>query len=365
MLKLAKKKDFLYKIDSIRKLMNNAGCSAVLISSQSNFTWLTGGRSFIGLASDAACAAILVTVGGTFLIVNNIEKQRFIEEELSHLDEEIQVEVFPWYSDAKKSEIIRNIVGVGSLETDISLHKEFSFLRRQLTDYEIENYRWLGQKTAAIVEKICYQLRPGISEYEVSGLLSSELWRVGIEPITNLISFDDRVYKYRHPLPTENILKKYAMLAVCTRRGGLVISLSRFVHFGTISWELKEKHKAVTSVDTCMINSTRPGVQVGDIFDKAINVYAETGYGEEWKLHHQGGPTGYLAREYRVVTESNEIVKSKQAFAWNPSITGIKSEDTILVLEEGNEILTHSGGYSYTKSEFDGKTILRPSILEL
>ena len=33
-----------------------------------------------------------------------------------------------------------------------------------------------------------------------------------------------------------------------------------------------------------------------------------------------------------------------QVFAWNPSITGVKSEDTILIRENGNEVLASLAG---------------------
>jgi len=37
---------------------------------------------------------------------------------------------------------------------------------------------------------------------------------------------------------------------------------------------------------------------------------------------------------------SEEVVSAGQVYAWNPSIAGTKSEDTILVVEQGCQILT-------------------------
>ena len=50
--------------------------------------------------------------------------------------------------------------------------------------------------------------------------------------------------------------------------------------------------------------------------------------------------TGYEPREFLATPGSQEIVTEGQAFAWNPSITGAKVEDTILVGAEKNEIIT-------------------------
>ncbi|MDT8304742.1 MAG: hypothetical protein RRC07_02300 [Anaerolineae bacterium] len=42
-----------------------------------------------------------------------------------------------------------------------------------------------------------------------------------------------------------------------------------------------------------------------------------------------------------------------QVFAWNPSIAGTKSEDTILAGESGNEILTAMDGW-LTVTAYEG-----------
>gem|GEM_PF-4022862 len=41
---------------------------------------------------------------------------------------------------------------------------------------------------------------------------------------------------------------------------------------------------------------------------------------------------GYLLRDYRVGFNCEEIILENQVFCWNPSITGTKSEDGLLLL---------------------------------
>ena len=72
-------------------------------------------------------------------------------------------------------------------------------------------------------------------------------------------------------------------------------------------------------------------------------MYAETGFAEEWQLHHQGGLAGYEPREILARPGENTLAAPRMAFAWNPSAPGVKSEDTFLLLPDGTkEIITRT-----------------------
>ena len=130
------------------------------------------------------------------------------------------------------------------------------------------------------------------------------------------------------------------MAVLCGKRGGLIASLSRMISFGEPSEELRRRHDAVVRVDAALIRATRAGRAVGEVFDEGARAYAEAGFPDEWKLHHQGGPTGYQGRSFRATAGETRAVLDRQAFAWNPSIAGTKSEDTILVRGDRQEVLT-------------------------
>ena len=182
--------------------------------------------------------------------------------------------------------------------------------------------------------------------------------------VVNLVATDERIFSYRHPLPTAKQLQKYAMLVLCGRQGGLICSVTRLVHFGKLPDETRQKAEAVARIDAEMIAGTRPGNTLGDVFKRAQSAYAATGYPDEWKLHHQGGSAGYAPREVTATPASTEPILVGQAFAWNPSITGTKSEDTILVREESNEIITEMAGWPSIDIEVGNRIVKRPAILE-
>ncbi len=96
-----------------------------------------------------------------------------------------------------------------------------------------------------------------------------------------------------------------------------------------------------------------------------IEAYERAGYGAEWELHHQGGAVGYESREYLATPGSADAVALGQAYAWNPSITGCKSEDTILVGQVGPEVITAMPGWPTAPVAAEGQVLERPAVLEI
>jgi antitoxin VapB len=166
-------------------------------------------------------------------------------------------------------------------------------------------------------------------------------------------------------LPTSRVLKKYAMLVLCGRQFGLVCSVTRLIHFGRMPDQLRLRAEGVAAVDAAFICSTRAGQRMNQVFLAGLAAYARAGFPEEWRLHHQGGPVGYEPREFVVTEATDDIVCAGQAYAWNPTITGAKSEDTILVGPDGAETLTLIDGWPMIEADFDGHTLLRPAVLEI
>ena len=81
------------------------------------------------------------------------------------------------------------------------------------------------------------------------------------------------------------------------------------------------------------------------LFHVAQRAYADVGFSGEEQKHHQGGAIGYRSREWIAHPASEETVQERQAFAWNPSITGTKVEDTALLTERGIELISSSPGW--------------------
>jgi Xaa-Pro aminopeptidase len=135
---------------------------------------------------------------------------------------------------------------------------------------------------------------------------------------------------FRHAVPTDKPLEKYAMLVLNGRRWGLVCSITRFVHFGKVSVKLRRTSQAAAQIAATCIEATRPGRPLAEILRLAIRTYAELGFADAWKQHHQGGAVGYEPREFFITLDSVESVVEGQAYVWNPSIGNSRAVNTIL-----------------------------------
>jgi len=127
------------------------------------------------------------------------------------------------------------------------------------------------------------------------------------------------------------------------RRGGLHASVTRTVSFGPACEEMHHRHRAVSAVHAAVLAASRPGATLDHAFATAQRAYAEQGFADEWRHHHQGGPTGYEPREVRASPGSLVSLQASQLVAWNPTIRGAKSEETALITATGVELLTRTG----------------------
>jgi hypothetical protein len=335
----------------------------LLLESQESYAWLTGGRGFIGLASSKACCAILLGTHGITLIANNIELERLKTEQVSE-HPLFQYASFPWYEPQGKERVIQNIVTTKSVIFEQEVSNDLYKARTVLDDDEIARYEDICMDTAIELESACKGIYYGMSEYDLCGDLSKRFWQHNLEPITLLIGFDERAFLYRHPVPVGAILKNYALVAICTRRNGLIASVTRSVSLKRDE-RLLERQKITTALDAYLLSHTKPGVDLDDLFTGLQSRYAELGVPEEWQCHHQGGLTGYEARALKAGPGIHHIVRKNEAYAWNPTILGTKSENTILVGENDVQIFTHTGNYPYLKHECENKMYVSEDILVL
>jgi len=360
------------KTDRLAAFLDRHHLDGVWLQHRNNFAWITGGRdNHIANSTPVGVTAIYATRDGQRVcFANTIEAPRMRTEELA--DTGIETIDFPWWDSAAAKKVVSEYVGGKRIAADADtvgagfadLPSDWAELRWSLMDEEIARYRDGAQRTVAAMESTCRQIEWGMSEHEIAGMLDHNVHSQGANPTVTLIAADERIGRYRHPIPTNNRLARYVMLVTCAEFGGLISCCTRFVHFGAMSDELKRRQQAICNVDAAVNLATRPGRTLGEIFTDLQQAYAANGGADQWTLHHQGGSTGYAGREAVATPGSRITVRDNQAFAWNPSMTGVKCEDTVLVTSGGIEVLTApSSDWPTVEGISNGKTLRRADML--
>ena len=357
------------KLKKITDLLTANHLDAIYLKRQDNFAWLTcGGKNYVGIGEVGNCG-LLLSLDGCHAITNTIEEKRMRDEEkLESMGFSMHAGV--WYNNDFELETIRKIVGKGTVGFDHpsaggpNVANLVKPLRFSFTDEEVLRYRELGYLASLAMEETAATIRPGDSEYATVGRLSEILHTHGMDFASAMCAADERISDYRHAIPTMKKIRNRVQLGGNLRRNGMIVCLTRYVNFEPVGKALQAQYRANVEIDLTFMRNTKVGesYQVPLLAGKAA--YERLGYAGEFDKHHQGGPLGYNPREYRLDFSHDGIIVENQGFCWNPSITGTKSEDTILVSSRGFEFITRPILYPVLEIEIDGTVYTRPNILE-
>jgi Xaa-Pro dipeptidase len=340
--------------------------AGVLIRRNENVAWVTGGAVELRVLTpgETGVGSILVTAEGKrYYFTTENEAPRLHDEEFGALD--FEPVIFPWFGDETLQSALK--LAGGPLASDTpqpgTTPANFYPLRQSLSETEIARYEWLGAQTAAATVESLQSVEPGLTEYDLEAITAANLLRRGILPSVYLYAVDERIYKYKHAVARGNRLKNYGMLNLCSRKWGLAISITRFVHFGPLPDELAARFQSAANVNAALLAASRPGATSAELFRVAQRAYAAEGFPGEERSHHQGGPTGYGEREWVATPSGNQVVTNNQAFAWNPSIRGGKAEDTVILRDGRIEWLTATPTLPIIEATVNGEVYPAAGVL--
>jgi Xaa-Pro dipeptidase len=335
-----------------RERAREAAGAAFASSYPPTVRWLLCGRGRpVDTSAPDSPYAVVVSDDGAWVLFADIETSRVRAEE--HF-EELGFEPVPYAWHEGPETTLAELVG-DAPDAEAALAP----LRIELVDEERDRYRRAGADGASAVTATVRGLTPDMAELDAAGEVASQCRRRGLVPVVVLVAGDERQRVHRHPLPTDAPLGRHALVAVTAEREGLHVSLTRLVSFGPPPSELERLTRAAAEVDAAMLRASVPEDEVRQVLDVAAERYEALGFPEEWRRHHQGGITGYRAREVFATPTETTRLPASCAVAWNPSITGgAKSEDTALVSAEGVEVLTRTPGLP----ELEIDELVRPWI---
>ena len=342
----------------IKAFLQSRGLEAVVLRKGANVAWIIGGRAHIPTTLELSCMDVIVYSDRIVVVTNKIEAPRLQAEELSGDEELIVVN---WF-ESRDAQLPKGpTIGTDGADSDrVNILADIENLRRSLNIHEVDRLKSIGHDASEALTSALSIIEPGDSEVDVASEIAEQLWQRDLEPVVLLVAGENRISKFRHPLPTTETIGKTAMGVICARRKGLIASVTRIVYFGEIPRAMNDTYLQLLEVERAFLDHTRPGVTLGEAFKKGEVAYALHGFEkDEWTNHHQGGPTGYLPRDFPAHEKSTQLIGPNNAIAWNPSGQGLKVEDTLITSDSSFEFITLSQGWPTVN--VGGRT--RPALL--
>ena len=349
---------FNERMTPLRELMKHKGLESIVLRRNPNLAWAIAGRAHVPTTIDAACFDLIITQDSATAITNVVEAPRLIAEELPS---EVSVKTIKW-SEGRDPQLPTGAkVGCDQPGADrVDLATEIEIIRASLIESDVARYKDICSDAAIALGSAMKQVVSSDREIDVAGLITHALWQADLEIAFLGVAGLERVLKFRHPLPTSAVVGNRVSASICAKRKGLIASVTRIVSFETISDAMAKDYEAIYKVEAAMLDATIVGKPFSDPVNAAIAAYPANGFdSDEWAKHHQGGPTGFLPRDWPANTGSARLIANNQPIAWNPTGKGFKAEDTILATNSGVKILSMDP--DWPSFEVNGRT--RPFLL--
>ncbi len=360
--------DVAIKQRRVAEFLEDGGYDALLLSRQDSFAWFTaGGDNSAGVAADLGTVSLFVTRDQRCVLATNAESGRTFEEEIAGLG--FQLKECRW--DEPRERLIEDICRGRKVASDtgvcgtINELDQIRRLRVTLTELEQQRYRELGRAVAHAVEATCRSARPGETEHDVAGELSHRFIRHGIAPVAMYVAGEERISQFRLPTHKAQPIRRRLTIMATGRRHGLCATATRTVAFRAVEKELAQQHHRCAMIDATCIFFSQPGEEASEVLKRARRIYEKTGDAHEWLQAPQGGVTGYSPCEILIVPDIPLRFRAGMAITWTPSVGSARCGDTVLLHENGFEILTPTQQWPILTVSVKGFEVERPGVLVL
>lgn len=349
---------FAGKINSLRTLMVEKKLDAIILRRNPNLAWAISGRAHVPTTIDAACFDLVITESTTYAVTNAIEAPRLAAEEFPN---GLEIKVVQWWEG--RSHGLADGLQIGSDQPGAGLTdlgQEIEILRASFDSYDQIRIADISERASKALGDAMRETLQEDREIDVAARITAALWRNNLEVSFLGVAGQSRVKLFRHPLPTQSLIGNRASASICAKEKGLIASVTRIVAFGGVTPAEESEYASILEVEADLFDATVIGKPFSSVIDVATHSYGAHGFdSDEWHRHHQGGPSGFLPRDWPATQSSARLIQENQVIAWNPTGKGWKAEDTVITSASGVKILSLDSTWPHR--EVRGR--VRPDIL--
>ena len=358
--------DIQHKQRLVTDFLESRRLDALLLQRPSNFSWFTSGGDCSRGGSPEALAAVFITPEARVVVTTNADSAQLFDRELQGLG--FQLKERPWHE--PRQTLIEDLCRGRNMGSDTGVAQtqnvaaQLTSLRVPLSAVEGRRARELGATVAHAVEATCRNCELGQTEAEIAGEVAHRLIRHNVLPQRIQICADGRSQAYPHWSYSDEQIQRCVSVSAVGRKYGLCVGASRTVSFGPAPAEILDAHRRAMLIQATGMFFTQPNWELSEIWDRIQRIYEKFGCDEQWRNAEQAEVIGYELSEQSFVPRSEFRIAPRVAVHWHPCVGPAVSGDTILVKEDGNELLTPFEGWPRLKVEIKGSTIYRPEILQ-
>lgn len=344
------------RIEKLRALMEKAVIDAYLVTSPANIRYLT---NFTGTAGMA-----FITLDQAFFITDF----RYIEQ----ASEQIQGMTIIQHQGDIITELLKLMesesVNVLGFEDAVMTYADYSIFE-EVIDAELAPASGLIEKLReqkdegeiAIIEKACAiadegfdhvlkMIRPGMTEIEVANQLDFYMRSLGASGTSfETIVASGARSALPHGVASEKMIKQGDLITLdfgCVYQG-YVSDITRTFAIGDPGQQLKDIYQIVLEAQKKVLEVAQVGVTGSQLDAVARDFISEAGYGEDFG-HSTGHGIGMEIHEGPNISRSNDEplmegnVITDEPGIYLAGLGGVRIEDDLVILAEGNRILTQS-----------------------
>ncbi len=346
----------LERINKLRALMKKEVLDGYLIMSPENLRYLTNFTGSAGVAMITPVSAYFITdfryveqaadqVSGMTIIqhqdaIGEVVADLVEKDQLSALGFEDDFLTFADYS------VYEEIIQAEFAPAGGLIEK----LREQKDESEIAIIEKACSIADAGFEHVLKMIRPGMTEIEIANQLDFFMRSLGATGT----SFDTIVASgvrsaLPHGVASQKTIEKGEMITLdfgCIYQG-YVSDITRTFAIGDPGQQLKDVYAIVLEAQLQVLSQAQAGVTGGQLDASARSIITDAGYGDAFG-HSTGHGIGLAIHEGPNLSWTNdEPLQAGNIVTNEPGIYigglgGVRIEDDLVILENGNRVLTHS-----------------------
>jgi Xaa-Pro aminopeptidase len=336
---------------------------ALLLQRPENFAWLSCGGDCTRNLSGSPAAALFVTADARLALCQSPDSGQLFDRELNGLG--FQLKERPWTEPLPvlMNDLCRGRQIASDHDLEGTIHEDLSDFRCALSDKDHEHLRALGRELTHCLEAAARHCERGDSESELAGHLCHRMMRREISPVSIQVMADGQGRRYRHWAYGPDHIERFAVLTAIGRRNGLHVGVSRTICFGSPPQQLVDAHSHCCLLQSTGMYFSQRGWAFSETWSRVARIYEKFGAAEEWRAAEQANVIGYDACEAAITPHSSKQFLTGSAVFWHPSVRNACVGDTVLLREQGLEVLTGGENWPMLPVTVKGESFPQPAIL--